>query len=153
MTYIRPHFEYAAAVWDPYLIKDINLLEKTQRFALKVCAKNWSLSHDELLSHLQLPPLSERRSQAKLCHLFKIMHGLEDFPAAPVKLRELHYSTMYNVLDLTTPSFSSPFTPRLPSFSTRSFLTQYHCGTCYHSVSSSSLSSFKHSLLYNFVVL
>ena len=43
--------------------------------ALKVCAKNWSLSHDELLSHLQLPPLSERRSQAKLCHLFKIMHG------------------------------------------------------------------------------
>ena len=90
VTYIRPHFEYAAAVWDPYLIKDINLLEKTQRFALKVCAKNWSLSHDELLSHLQLPLLSERRSQAKLCHLFKIMHGLEDFPAAPVKLRELH---------------------------------------------------------------
>ena len=93
VTYIRPHFEYAAAVWDPYLIKDINLLEKTQRFALKVCAKNWSLSHDDLLSHLQLPLLSERRSQAKLCHLFKIMHGLEDFPAAPVKLRELHYST------------------------------------------------------------
>ena len=90
VTYIRPHFEYAATVWDPYLIKDINLLEKTQRFALKVCAKNWSLSHDELLSHLQLPLLSERRSQAKLCHLFKIMHGLEDFPAAPVKLRELH---------------------------------------------------------------
>ena len=82
VTYIRPHFEYAAAVWVPYLIKDTNLLEKKQRFALKVCAKNWSLSHDEPLSHLQLPPLSERCSQAKLCHLFKIMHGLEDFPGS-----------------------------------------------------------------------
>jgi len=63
----------------PYY-KDINLLEKTQRFALKVCAKNWSLSHDDLLSHLQLPLLSERRSQAKLCHLLKSCMVWKTFP-------------------------------------------------------------------------
>ena len=37
VTYIRPLFEYAAAVWDPYLIKDINLLEKTQICAKSLC--------------------------------------------------------------------------------------------------------------------
>ena len=68
VTYVRPHFEYAAAVWDPYLIKDINLLEKTQRFALKVCAKNWSLSHDDLLSHLQLRSLCSQNAAPRLSY-------------------------------------------------------------------------------------
>ena len=144
VTYIRPHFEYAAAVWDPYLIKDINLLEKTQRFALKVCAKNWSLSHDELLSHLQLPPLSERRSQAKLCHLFKIMHGLEDFPAAPVKLKELHYSTRSDNSQLLQPLYSRTSQFQHSFFPHAISLWNMLPGD---SVSSSSLSSFKHSLL------
>ena len=103
VSYIRPHLEYAAAVWDPYLSKDINLLEKTQGFALKVCAKNWSLSHNELLSHLHLSSLSERRSQAKLCHLFKIVRGLEDFHTAPVNMRELHYSTRSDNSQLIQP--------------------------------------------------
>ena len=50
-----PHLEYASAVWNPYLYKDIDLLDKTQTFALRVCLKNWSLSYDILHSQLNLP--------------------------------------------------------------------------------------------------
>ena len=30
ISFIRPHLEYCSAVWDPYLIKDMETLEKTQ---------------------------------------------------------------------------------------------------------------------------
>ena len=40
---VRPHLEYAAAVWDPHLQKDINKLEKVQTFALRMCTKTGQL--------------------------------------------------------------------------------------------------------------
>ena len=36
-SFIQPDLEYYSIVWDPYLIGDI---EKVQRFALWVCLKN-----------------------------------------------------------------------------------------------------------------
>ena len=42
VSFICPHLEYCAAVWDPYLTKDIELLEKIQKFGLKVYTKDWS---------------------------------------------------------------------------------------------------------------
>ena len=35
-TYVRPHLEFAIAAWNPYLKKDINLIEKVQRRDTKV---------------------------------------------------------------------------------------------------------------------
>ena len=49
-SFIRPHLEYYAIVWDPHLSKDIEALEKVQRFALRMCLKNWSLDHSQLYS-------------------------------------------------------------------------------------------------------
>ena len=83
-SFIRPHLEYASAVWDPYLCKDIDLLDKTQTFALRVCLKNWSLSSDILHSQLNLPSLADRRRISKLCHLYKIVKNLEDFRSPPL---------------------------------------------------------------------
>ena len=37
ISFIRPHLEYAIAIWDPYLIKDVTELEDIQKFALRVC--------------------------------------------------------------------------------------------------------------------
>ena len=91
-AFIRPHLEYAPQVWDPHLVKDIELLEKTQKFALRVCCKDWSASYDDLLSHCQVPSLSDRRRTAKMCHLYKIIYGIADCANAPITHRTLQYN-------------------------------------------------------------
>ena len=35
-SFIHPHLEYGSIVWDPYLARDVDALEKVQRFALHV---------------------------------------------------------------------------------------------------------------------
>ena len=39
-TLVRPHLEYAAPVWDPHLLKDINSVENVQKYGLKMCLKD-----------------------------------------------------------------------------------------------------------------
>ena len=92
-AFIRPHLEYAPHVWDPYLVKDIQQLEKTQKFALRVCCKDWSASYTDLLECCQIPSLSTRRRNAKLCQLYKIIFGLADCQMAPVSVRTLNHNT------------------------------------------------------------
>ena len=50
-----------------HLVKDIEVLEKSQKFALRVCTWNWSATNPELLSSTQISTLSDRRQIAKLC--------------------------------------------------------------------------------------
>ena len=71
---VRPHLEYASQVWDPYLQKDIKLLEGVQKFALRVCSKIYDNSYEDLLDTFQLPELSTRRLYLRLSLLFKIVH-------------------------------------------------------------------------------
>ena len=77
---VRPHLEYASQVWDPYLQKDIKLLEGVQKFALRVCSKNYDNSYEDLLDTFQLPELSTRRLYLRLSLLFKIVHESYHFP-------------------------------------------------------------------------
>ena len=44
---VRPHTEYASQVWDPHLQKDINQLQRVQKFTLYICAKQWDLGYAE----------------------------------------------------------------------------------------------------------
>ena len=92
-TFIRPHLEYASAVWDPHLAKDIQSLEQAQKFALRLCYRDWTCRYEQLLERARLPTLSERRKQAKLCQLFKIVHELTDCQVAPVHTKVPTYST------------------------------------------------------------
>ena len=34
---VRPHLEYACQVWDPYTERNIDHLEKVQKYALRIC--------------------------------------------------------------------------------------------------------------------
>ena len=55
ITCIRPHLEYACQLWDPYTNKDAQLLEDVQKFACKVCLKQWNLDYHSMLCLLGLP--------------------------------------------------------------------------------------------------
>ena len=91
ISFIRPHAEYAAAAWDPFLRKDIDLIEDVQKYGLKVCLKSWSANYSELLERSHLPTLQARRREAKLCHLYKIVNKETFFPDAPTLSRTLSY--------------------------------------------------------------
>ena len=50
LSFVRPHLEYAAQVWDPHLRTHINSLERVLKFALMMCCKNWNEPYDGLLA-------------------------------------------------------------------------------------------------------
>ena len=102
---------------DPYLKKDIDSLESVQKFAMRVCSKQWDADYPTLLSSLNLPTLAARRKRMKLCIMYKIVNGLVDFPNAPVaprdnpfELRNIHAHTLTR-LPVKTNSFMYSFFP------------------------------------------
>ena len=93
---IRPHLEYCSPVWDPYLRKDIDMLEKAQKFGLRVCLKDWSSQYETLLQQSKIQSLSERRTKTNLTYIHKIVHEKIDFPGAPIKERTFQYCSRSN---------------------------------------------------------
>ena len=47
---IRPHLEYAGAVWDPHFKRDIVLLENVQKYALRIAFGAWGAEYQHLIS-------------------------------------------------------------------------------------------------------
>ena len=41
LSLVRPHLEYAAQLWDPYIQSDIDKLESVQKFAVKLVTHQW----------------------------------------------------------------------------------------------------------------
>ena len=113
LKYERHSIEYASQVWDPYnnLRKDINMLHSTQTFALRVVTKDWSCSSENLHRLLNLPTLSVRRHVAKLSHLYKIVHKIEDFRSPPLTFKPLCYKTRnsHSLTLSSIPSHSNQF--------------------------------------------
>ena len=55
LAYICPHLEYEAPVWDP-TNRDLSTpwRDRVQKFALKVCTKNWSSGYESLFQSRRL---------------------------------------------------------------------------------------------------
>ena len=94
ISLVRPHLEYAAQVWDPYLQGDIDKLEAVQRFALKLISRRWDLGYEEMLSIANVPRLDDRRLHLKLAQVFKIVHGLCYFPENIFTMQPPHSSRL-----------------------------------------------------------
>ena len=89
--------------------KDINSLENIQKFALRVCCKNWNLGYSELLDVCKVPSLENQRLYWKLSHMFKIVNNLCYFPPEIVVQRP------------TVPYFSRPSLLQQPFCRTSAF--------------------------------
>ena len=79
---VRPHVEYASAVWSPHEVKPIHQLEMVQRRAAR-----WTLNRHHntssvkgMLEDLQWRTLEQRRTDCRLVLLFQIIHGLVQIP-------------------------------------------------------------------------
>ena len=82
---VRSRLEYAETVWDPYYQQDTEKLERVQRQAARFITKDYRTREpgcaNRMLQDLNLPPLAERRRQARLGLMYKITGGL--IPAIP----------------------------------------------------------------------
>ena len=72
---VRPHLEFACAVWDPYTTSDIQKLEGIQCRAAQFMAKDYRRAEGtvtNILQELQWPSLEQRRQQIRLSIMNKI---------------------------------------------------------------------------------
>ena len=67
-------------MWNPYLEKDIQFIENVQKFALRICAKDYTASYVHLLDAFLLPSLKNRWLYLSLCSFYSIVNGLAHFP-------------------------------------------------------------------------
>ena len=75
-TYVRPHLEFAAPVWNPWLAKDVELLEKVQKKFVRNISGLKGKTYAEKLSEIGLLSLEKRRVYLELVETFKIIKGL-----------------------------------------------------------------------------
>ena len=71
IAFVRPHLEYAQAVWSPTNQTLINKIEKVQERALNLIPEIRSLSYSEQLSITKLPTLVYRRLRGDMIDVYK----------------------------------------------------------------------------------
>ena len=71
-------------MWSPEHMKDINKLENVQKFALRVCTKQWNSPYEDLIDMCHLPELRTRRNHLSLGLLHKIINEECILPNAPL---------------------------------------------------------------------
>ena len=69
---VRPHLEYCIQAWSPYLRKDIDMLEKIQRRAIKLIPELRYLRYEGRLKECGLTTLETRRLRGDQIEVFKI---------------------------------------------------------------------------------
>ena len=76
--YVCPHLEYCVPVWSPYLMGDMDELEKVQHRSTKLVREISCLPYEERLRILHLPSLCARRLRGDLIETSKILKGFTD---------------------------------------------------------------------------
>lgn len=118
-TLVRSKLEYAAAVWDPYKIKDINQLEKVQRRAARFTCRDYrpTSSVTQMLKELGWSDLASRRRSLRLTLFYKVVHHLVAVPTenilvpADQRTRSNH-KFKFRHLTGRTNAYSNSFFPR-----------------------------------------
>lgn len=77
-AFVRPHLEFAVSAWCPHFKKDIEILEKVQRRALRAIPQFNGLNYQQKLDRLGLSTLESRRTRGDLIQLYKISTARND---------------------------------------------------------------------------
>ena len=72
-TYVRPVLEYSSVVWNPCLLKDIDLVERVQRRFTKCLFRDKTITYKERLALLNLESLELRRLHNDLMMVYSIV--------------------------------------------------------------------------------
>ena len=83
-TLVRPILEYASTVWDPYTTTNINQIEAVQRRAARFVKGDYKTtsSTSQMIRDLDWPTLQDRRVNAKLVMVYRIVNHLIDVPSS-----------------------------------------------------------------------
>ena len=72
---VRSLLDYATIIWNPYLVRDINSVERVQRRVTRTVRGLRNLPYEERLALLQIDSLKKRRVKTDMIELFKIING------------------------------------------------------------------------------
>ena len=75
-TMVRSKLEYSCPAWNPSAIRDIKMLESTQRSFTRRITGCKNMSYWERLKHLELFSLQRRRERYMIIHVWKTLQGL-----------------------------------------------------------------------------
>ena len=80
ISLVQSVLDYGSIIWDPYLSRDIEKLEKVQRQAARFITGDYHSREEgsvtKMLETLELETLERRRSSCRLFFLFKVVEGL-----------------------------------------------------------------------------
>ena len=94
-AFVRPHLEYAVAVWSPHLMRHVDLIEKVQMRATKLVDGFSKLTYQERLEKLKLPTLSYRRLRGDLIEIYKHFHRYDQEVIPPSFIRRARPSRQH----------------------------------------------------------
>jgi ribonuclease P/MRP protein subunit RPP40 len=75
---VRPHLEYAVQVWNPYLQKDVDEIERVQHRASRIPENFSNLEYEERLNKWGISTLRERRERGDAIQMFKTINKIEE---------------------------------------------------------------------------
>ena len=119
-TLVRPHLEYASAVWDPYRQHHINSIEMVQRRAARFVTSNYQREPGTVTTILQdlgWPTLETHRKAARLILLFKILHGeaavtIPEYIQRPTVSTRQYHPNRFSRVSTSTDAYKYSFIPR-----------------------------------------
>ena len=80
--FVRCHLEFAVPAWSPWLLGDIEILERVQKRAINMITGLQGKNYEEKLQELQLQTLVQRRKMFDMVQTFKIIHGYDNVDAS-----------------------------------------------------------------------
>ena len=96
-AFVRPHLEYAQAVWAPHLAKYVDMLENVQIRATKLVDGLGNLEYSDRLKRLKLSTLVYRRMRGDMIEIFKHLNTYDKAILSPSFQRRCRPSRRHNL--------------------------------------------------------